>query len=131
MFLANNGSPVGFATVRDCEKPPSTQYCNTTDTLLEIDLTQLKSATTQSVTKSIRGQIVPKANGCPTGGQQGFGGIYGIAAWNDKVFGFSHAGDVLSIEDVDGSACLLQSNSSTRWSGAGVTTIAPIVPPPK
>ena len=34
VFLANGGSPVGFATVRDCPNPPSQTGCSTIDTLI-------------------------------------------------------------------------------------------------
>lgn len=132
VFLSNNGSPVGFATVRDCPNPPSTSGCNTTDTLVEVDVTKLANASGASVLKSIRGQIIGKAN-CPTQGKgQGYGAMYGIAAIGDKVFGFSHQGDIVQIDNKDGSACLLMSTTGDAWAGAGVTTVAPVVvPPPK
>jgi hypothetical protein len=128
VFLANGGKAVGFATVRDCPKPPSTQGCNTTDTLLEIDVAKLGSATTQSVAKAVRGQIVAGA-GCaaPSGGP--FGSMYGIAAWSSKVHGFSHSGAIVEIDNVTGAACLVKSGAEL-WDGAGVTTVAPVIAPP-
>jgi len=128
VFLANAGKAVGFATVRDCPNPPSTQGCNTTDTLLEIDVAKLGSATTQSVAKAVRGQIVARA-GCnnPNGGP--FGSMYGIAAWSSKVFGFSHSGAIVEIDNVTGGACLVKSGVEL-WDGAGVTTVAPVIAPP-
>ena len=128
VFLANGGKSVGFATVRDCPKPPSTTGCNTTDTLLEIDVTKLGAATTQSVAKSVRGQIV-KAQGCndPSGGP--YGSMFGIAAWGSKVYGFSHSGGIVEIDNVTGGACLVKSGADL-WDGAGVTTVAPVIAPP-
>jgi hypothetical protein len=128
VFLANAGKPVAFATVRDCPSPPSTQGCNTTDTLLEIDASKLASATTTSVAKAVRGQIVERP-GCsdPSGGP--YGSMYGIAAWNSKVYGFSHAGAIVEIDNVTGGACLVVTTKNL-WDGAGVTTVAPVIAPP-
>ncbi len=130
VFLANGGALLGFATVRDCPTPPSTSNCNKTDTLIEVDVAKLGSATTQSVTQSVRGEVV-KRNGCADAGNaSGYGSMFGIAAVNDKVYGFSHAGAVVEINNIDGSACLLADTPSSLWDGAGVTTLAPVVPPP-
>jgi hypothetical protein len=127
VFLSNGGNPVGFATVRDCPSPPSSTGCSTTDTLIQIDLTKLATATTtDSVTLAVRGKIVPKAS-CPS--STSFGSIYGIAALGADVYGFSRKGDIIQIDNVDGSACLLQATSN-KWAGAGVTTLAKVVAPP-
>ncbi len=128
VFLANNGNPVGFATVRDCPSPPSTSNCDKTDTLLQIDMKKLATATTQSVTLAVRGMVV-KATSC-NDPNSGYGSMFGIAAWNDKVYGFSHSGAMVLISNVDGSACLVQSSSTQKWDGAGVTTVAPVDVPP-
>lgn len=131
VFLANNGNPVGFATVRDCPSPPSTSNCDADDTLLEIDVSLIGSATTGSVTKAVRGQIVKGAS-CNDGTSGSYGSMYGIAAWNDKVYGFSRKGNLVEIDTNDGSACLVQAYASDKFAGAGVTTLAPVmVPPPK
>ncbi len=128
VFLTNGGKGIGFATVRDCPKPPSTQGCNTTDTLLEIDVAKLGSATTQSVAKAVRGQIVARS-GCANPSAGPFGSMYGIAAWDSKVFGFSHSGAIVEIDNVTGGACLVKSGMDL-WDGAGVTTVAPVIAPP-
>ena len=125
VFLSNNGSDVGFATVRDC----SAKGCSKTDTLIEIDVAALKTATaTTSVTKSVRGQV-RKKSGCASAAA-GYGSMYGIAAWNDKVYGFAHAGAIVEIDNTDGSACLVVDMPANLWDGAGVTTSAPIIVPP-
>jgi hypothetical protein len=128
VFLANGGKAFGFATARDCPTPPSTTGCNSTDTLLEIDVTKLGAATTQSVVKAVRGQIVESA-GCsdPSGGP--YGSMYGIAAWGTRVYGFSHSGAIVEIDNVTGGACLVKSGTEL-WDGAGVTTVAPVIAPP-
>jgi hypothetical protein len=128
VFLANGGKPIGFATVRDCPSPPSTAGCSPIDTLIELDLAKLSAATPGNVTKAVRGKIV-RAASCGGGGV-GFGSMYGIAAWNDKVFGFSKSGDLVTIDNNDGTACLVKTFATERWDGAGVTTNAPVIAPP-
>jgi hypothetical protein len=128
VFLANGGSPVGFATVRDCPNPPSSSSCDNADTLIELDLGAFKTQGTQNVTKSIRGQIV-KAPGCTDPSNTTYGSMYGIAAYQDKVFGFSHQGYIVTIDNNDGTACLALSTGGDSWAGAAITTAAPVVPP--
>jgi hypothetical protein len=127
VFMANEGKPLGFATVRDCPTPPST--CNSVDTLVEINVPALQLNNSSSVTKSVRGQVV-KRSGCtdPTT-TTGYGSVYGIAAWNDKVYGFSRGGELIEISNVDGTGCLVQSYDPEQWAGAGVTTVVPVKGP--
>jgi hypothetical protein len=129
VFLANNGSPVGFATVRDCPNPPDNSGCNQVDTLIEVDMTALQQAGTQSVTKGIRGQVIEKSS-CGGDGSFGFGNLFGIASWNGDVYGFSRGGDLVQIDNVDGTACLVKNYPTDLFAGAAVTTVAPVVPPP-
>ncbi|HEY3355471.1 MAG TPA: hypothetical protein VGQ83_19635 [Polyangia bacterium] len=128
VFLTNSGSPVGFATVRDCPTPPYSSNCNPVDTLVEINVPALALGNTSSVTKKVRGQIV-KASGCnDTSAATGYGSMYGIAAWNDKVFGFSRAGYLVEISNVDGTACMVADYSpGDKFAGAGVSTVAPVI----
>jgi hypothetical protein len=128
VFLANNGNPVGFATVRDCQSPPSSSSCNPTDTLVELDMSAIRTPGTQSVVKSVRGQIV-KATGCNDNANADYGSMYGIAAYGNKVLGFSHQGFIVTIDNTTGAACLALSTSSDSWAGAAITTVAQIVPP--
>jgi len=128
VFLANNGSPVGFATVRDCPNPPDNSGCDQVDTLIEIDMTALAQAGTQSVTKAIRGQIL-EGSSCGGNGSFGFGNLFGIASWNGDVYGFSRSGDLVQISNVDGTACLVKNYPSDLFSGAAVTTLAPVLAP--
>ena len=126
VFLANNGTPVGFATVRTC---PNNQ-CQTTDTLVEIDVTKLKAGNTTSVTKSVRGTLHQGTN-CQNAQQPpSFGKMYGIAAYEDQVYGFSHDTGIVAINNVDASVCLVSVPSGISFSGAGVTTVAPVIAPP-
>ncbi len=129
VFLANGGSPVGFATVRDCPAPPDNMGCNQVDTLIEIDMTALATAGTQSVLKQIRGQVL-EATSCGGSGGFGFGNLFGIASWNGDVYGFARSGDLLQISNDDGTACLVKTYPTDLFSGAAVTTLAPVTPPP-
>ena len=126
VFLANGGTPVGFATVRAC--PNGT--CATTDTLVEIDMTKLKANNTTSVVKSVRGVLHQGANCQNKQAPPSLGKMYGIAAFEDQVYGFSHDTGIVAINNVDASACLVAVPSGVLWSGAGVTTVAPIIAPP-
>ncbi|MFT3771214.1 MAG: hypothetical protein QM820_37845 [Minicystis sp.] len=128
VFLANGGNPVGFAAVRDCPNPPSTTGCNATDTLIEINMAALKNVGTQSVTLKVRGQMV-KGLGC-SGADTAYQRMLGIAAWDDKVYGFSHNAAIVEIDNNTGSACLVSSTPGVFWNGAGVTTLAPVIKPP-
>ena len=134
VFLANKGSPVGFATVRDCPKSswPKSTNCNATDTLVELDLAALAVPGAQVVVSSVRGQVV-KAAGCNDGAHTGYGSMFGIAAFQDKVFGFSRqsatVGAIVSIDNVDGTACLILPTPGDGWAGAAITTVAPVEPP--
>jgi hypothetical protein len=62
------------------------------------------------------------------------GAMYGIAAYQGAVFGFSHAGGIVQINNVDATTCLVsvpQENAANLlFSGAGVTTVAPVIAPP-
>jgi hypothetical protein len=122
VFLANGGSPVAFATV--CP----TGSCGGTDTLIELDVSMVKPGTASAL-KTVRGPIV-KGSWCTNAASPAsFGSIFGIAAYDDKVYGFSNKGEVIEIHNTDGSACLVKAYPSTSFKGAGVTTSAPVNAP--
>ncbi len=128
VFLANGGNPVAFATVRICTGS-SGSTCGTTDTLIELDVSKVKPGT-QSTLKAIRGQVV-KGSWCTNAASPAtFGSMFGIAAYDDKVYGFSNKGDLVEIHNDDGSACLVTNYANTSFKGAGVTTSAPVKAPP-
>jgi hypothetical protein len=128
VFMANQGSPIGFATVRTCT---TTTTCTFTDTLVELDVKAIRPGT-QSVLKSVRGPIVKGAWCTNPASPQSFGSIFGIVAYRDKVYGFSRKGDFIEIHNDDGSACLVWSDPNVKFAGAGITTVAPVIaPPPK
>ncbi len=134
VFLKNKGSPIGFATVRDCEDPASAlSGCSKIDSLIEIDVNKLEPTTSGAlpiVSKSLRGQILPSVcsdESC------GFGSIYGIAALNEKVYGFAYRADLISINNSTAEGQFVTTPlTEDGFAGAGVTTLAPVVaPPPK
>jgi hypothetical protein len=130
VFLADTGgSPIGFATVRDC----TSMGCSATDTLLQIDMTKLGkagTAVTGNITLGLRGQVV-KSSTCTDTTNATYGRMYGIAAWNSTIYGFSHGSYIVEIDNSTGAACAVGgTNTAEAWSGAAVTTIAPVHPPP-
>ncbi len=125
VFMANSGSPVGFATARTC---PSSGACEAIDTLLEIDVSALKLGSKASVLKAVRGPVQKSAS-CGNGGDT-YGGIFGIVALGANVYGFSRKGDFLTIDNSNGSGCLGWTKSGTTFAGAGITTTASVVAPP-
>jgi len=128
VFMANNGNPIGFASVRTCDTPTS---CDLTDTLVEIDVAKVKPGT-QSIVKTIRGPIVKGAQCGNASSPKTFGSIFGVVALGAEVYGFSRRGDFVDIANVDGSGCLLWADSTIKFAGAAITTVAPVTaPPPK
>lgn len=131
VFLENDGAPIGFATVRDCPNPPDTDGC-ASDTLVEVDVPKLgQVGATGSVVKQVLGKLVPKAS-CAGDSASAFRDMYGVASWNDKVFGFSHTGLSVTIDNANGGTCTITDYTSQGiiWTGAGVTTRAPVIAPP-
>jgi hypothetical protein len=133
VFLENAGSPLGFATLRDCPNPPSSSGCSQVDTLVEINVAKLAptaaGGTPPMVTKAVRGKVLP--DGC-SDNTCGFGSMYGIAAWKEKVYGFARGGGIISIDNTSGKGSLINmALPSPAFAGAGVTTVAPVIAPVK
>lgn len=126
VFVANAGNPVGFATVRTC---PSKGPCAAVDTLIEVDVKAIKPGK-QSVMKSVRGAVNRGAWCTNTSSPQSFGSMFGIVAYKDVVYGFSRSGEVVEIHNTDGTACLVSVDTTRKYSGAGITTSAPVIAPP-
>jgi hypothetical protein len=126
VFMANGGNPIGFASVRTC--PPAAEYCSD-DSLMEIDVKALKPGT-QSVMKSIRGAVTRGSWCTNSASPSSFGSIFGVIAYQDKVYGFSRRGDFIEMHNDDGSGCLVDTNPNIAFAGSGITTIAPVTAPP-
>jgi len=121
VFYTANGATIGLATIRDC--PGGT--CNkTNDSLAEIDIAAMKQAYTSNSAGTLLRQVF--------GSGTGFGDLFGIGAWGNSVYAFSRASGGNSAQLVQigmsGTGTSLQTftNITSGWSGAGVTTTAPI-----
>ncbi len=121
VFMSNEGNPVGFATVIECK---DYKKCKG-DTLVEIDLAKLRDGNTGSVVKSIRGKVVKSAS-CSDTEHDTYGSMYGIAAYEAQIYGFSYAGEIVELSNADGTACLIQSDAEKKFYGAGITTAAKV-----
>lgn len=126
VFMSNAGNPVGFATVIECK------HCgDRVDTLVEIDLSRLRDGNTDSVVKSNRGQVLKSAT-CDDAAAEGYDLMYGIAAYDAQVYGFSDSGEIVEISNVDGTACRIaqgedETGTALRFYGAGISTAAKVV----
>ena len=60
------------------------------------------------------------------GSDTGFGQIWGVAFWKNKIYGFTNGGDFILIDPQTGSASLVSHNGVSWW-GAAVTTLAPVI----
>jgi hypothetical protein len=59
-------------------------------------------------------------------GDTGYGEIWGLAYWKNKVYGFTNGGQFVLIDPATGHATLVSTNGEAWW-GAAVTTLAPII----
>ncbi|MCC6781831.1 MAG: 5-deoxy-glucuronate isomerase, partial [Planctomycetes bacterium] len=59
-------------------------------------------------------------------GSTGFRTIEGLGFWEDRIFGFTVGKDVLGIDPTTGVATV-RATTEVAWTGAGVTTIAPVI----
>lgn len=138
-YLDPSGAPQGLATVRTCYTTSSSTKCNAdNDSLVAVDMNALKNNfTTKSSTASLKKAFISGASGTGTGR------LFGLGAWDDKVYAFSRnyngstsspavPPELVSI-DASGTATVLQKFESAGtpqftngWSGAGVTTKAKI-----
>ncbi len=126
VFMANGGNPLGFATVRTCGSGGSS--CGSTDTLIEVDVHAIHPGA-QSLLKRVQGAVV-RGSWCNNpASPSSFGSMFGIAAYGSKVFGFSREGDIVEINNADGTGCLVSAQPALKFAGAGVTTSAPVVAP--
>jgi hypothetical protein len=61
-------------------------------------------------------------------GEVGFRSIYGLGYWRQTLYGFTRAGELVTIAPRTGRGTRV-SMPTTEFSGAGVTTVAPTAPP--
>jgi len=137
-YMDATNTPTGLATVRPC-KPKTTTCLDTSDYLVAVDMTALKTAYTSntpapSVRKGIYG-----GSSTSDGPGTGYGDLFGLGAWEGNVFAFARKNSsnatplLISIDTTTGQGSVLSSafTFTNGWSGAGVTTTVTItVPPP-
>jgi hypothetical protein len=68
----------------------------------------------------------------PIGTGTGFDRIFGVAFWGGTLYGFvdggsGNGGSFIRLDRATGAGALLRADT-IRWFGAGVTTVAPIIP---
>ncbi len=136
-YLDANNKPTGLATVRSCLANTST--CTTTnDFLVGVDMTALANAyKSKTPATSLLGGIYGGSQ-TSVGPGTGFGHLFGLGAWEGKVFAFQRGNsttkpELLQISTTTGQGTVLSNNFSftNGWSGAGVTTTVTVtVPPP-
>ena len=59
-------------------------------------------------------------------GPTGFRQVLGLAYWKNRLFGFTFAGEIVVIDQTTGMGVVVQSGGP-QWSGAAVTTSAPVL----
>lgn len=123
MFYVQNGKTRGLATVRPYMNGSATVTNN--DILAEIDVAAMQAAFSAKTPGVLKKQFL--------GTGTGFGRLYGIGAWNDSVWAFERLGSnnypaqLIQI-GANGVGKSVQTFPSIMmgWSGAGVTTNAPV-----
>ncbi|HEY1690888.1 MAG TPA: hypothetical protein VGG39_01925 [Polyangiaceae bacterium] len=136
-YLDAQGNPTGLATIRSCPSGGSGTSC-TGDYLAGVNMTNLKAAYSGTAGASLLGGIYGSSSSGPGAGT-GFADVFGLAAWDSTVFGFTRytktaAPTLITIDTTSGAGTQVKTFSfpnNDGWSGAGVTTKVTIsVPPP-
>ncbi len=121
VFYTAGGNTLGLATIRDCQS----SCAKGNDSLAEIDM---KALATAFSSKNPAANLLKRVFGNGTG----YGDLFGIGAWGNSVYAFSRSasGSPAQLVQVgaSGTGTSLQTfaNITKGWSGAGVTTKAPI-----
>ena len=137
-YTDSNNKPTGLATVRPCQ----TSSCSTSnDYLVGVDMTALATAyKNKTPAATLLGGIYGGSTSSNGPGTT-FGRLFGLGAWQGKVFAFERATSTTSPQLVEiststGQGSVIPSSVSFTspdqgWSGAGVTTTVTVtVPPP-
>jgi hypothetical protein len=146
-YTDSTGEPTGLATIRSCPSSSKDGDCTEdNDYLAGVDMTAMSTAYSSGVrAASLLGGIYGGTS-TSVGPGTGYGEIFGLAAWEGNVYGFSRASSsgktppyLLSIDTTTGRASVIPSTfpfTTGGWSGAGVTSntvvkVPPPSPPPK
>jgi hypothetical protein len=134
----NNNAPTGLATIRSCPSGGSSSSCSN-DWLAGVDMANLKQAYTSGTAATTLLGGIYGGSSSSVGPGTGFHDVFGLAAWNSTVYGFTRGStaNLITIPTSGASAGVGTSiqtfsfASGDGWSGAGVTSKATInVPPP-
>jgi hypothetical protein len=133
------GNATGLATIRSCPVGGSGSKCKG-DYLCGVDMNALKTAYTSGAAATTLLAGIYGGSTAGPGNGTGFQDVFGLAAWNSTVFGFSRhittpasAPSLITIDTTSGVGTMVANNFTftNGWSGAGVTTTVTIsVPPP-
>jgi len=82
--------------------------------------------TTVGSSSDVLARLAPMTFTATAIGATGHVGIFGLAFWKSKVFGFTEGGDFITIDPSTGAATVVQRGGPAWW-GAGVTTVAPVL----
>lgn len=136
-YVDSKNSPTGLATIRSCPMGGSSSKCGG-DFLAGVDMAKLKAAYGGVAQTTLLGGIYG-GNGNNLGPGTGYHDVFGLAAWDSTVFGFTRHTTtqptpmLITIDTGSGVGTLVSNAFSftNGWSGAGVTTKVTIsVPPP-
>ncbi|MFO0669500.1 MAG: hypothetical protein U0235_07730 [Polyangiaceae bacterium] len=138
-YVDANQKPTGLATIRSCKGSTCT---TTNDYLAGIDMTALAAAFTSGkpATSLLSGIYGGSSSG--KGAGVGAGELFGLGAWEGKVYGFQRASaavsgepELLSVDTKTGRGKTLPKSFSftNGWSGACVSTkvSVTVAPPPE
>lgn len=131
------GAPTGLATIRSCQA--NGNNCTTTnDYLAGVDVAAMTTAFNSGTPASSLLEGIYGGSSSSKGPGIGSGSVFGLGAWEGKVFGFtrnnaSGGPRLLAIDPTSGAGSTSGAALSftNGWSGAGVTTkVTVTVPPP-
>lgn len=73
-------------------------------------------------------ELTPSTGQVRVVGSTGFSRIFGLGFWKGNLYGFTDAGELISIDPTNARATLVSdSTGAERFFGAGVTTVAPLI----
>lgn len=138
-YVDANGKPTGLATIRSCK---GTTCTTTNDYLAGIDMTALATAFTSGKPASSLLSGIYGGSSSGKGSGVGEGELFGLGAWEGKVYGFQRASaaasgnpELLSVDTKTGRGKTLPKSFTftNGWSGACVSTkvSVTVAPPPE
>jgi hypothetical protein len=141
-YLDASNNPTGMATIRSCGPNSAGKTVCGNDWLAGIDMNALTTAYTSGTAASSLLGGVYGGSSSSLGNGTGFYEVFGLAAWEGNVYGFTRAGSstnpappkFISISTATGAGTMISSSfpfTTGGWSGAGVSTKTTItIPPP-